>query len=268
MPGKTVLSTLTHLGLLTCLGLGFLHVSLGPDPATRTPLDVPAKLIHLSCTQKLSSVVPEIVVTWDFGKMVQALAIHPKDSSMYQLWMRCALYLNKDITFMVKEQISGTLVFQLTHNFAITLPSENLEKWNYQNLEKSLRMKPRLKPETKYIFYIQCKNGLAMEFQTDVAQSVPVDDVLVELGLQDCIPTFRQARIDRDSFVLLTEQHLTEMGLPIGYKVKIVAKINEVRRGLCISIYNNLHCQAKDSWKLNLRRLSNTREFLVSPNFT
>jgi hypothetical protein len=166
------------------------------------------------------------------GKLIETLLTQNKDSYIYQIWSRCVQYLNKDITFLVKEAFDGHLVFQHTHNFHIKLPSD-LESWECRDVNCHLKLQPRLKPETSYIFLMKVKQqGISMEFQTDVAQSIPVDDVLLELGLPDCIQRFRDAKIDHVSFLLLTEQHLAEMNVPIGQRVKIMARIGELKRGL------------------------------------
>lgn len=220
------------------MSLGFLHVSLGPDISfIRSPpeaLSLSMKNISLKCAEKLSAVKPDIYISWDFNKLVQVLATSEKDSFLRQLWHRCSLYLTKEMTILIKEHGSGKLSFQQTHNFHIALP-EQLEAWNHHNLERTLRIQPHLSPDTKYVLLMKVKHGVSIEFQTDVTRSVPVDSILEELGLADVIPAFRNARVDTDSFLLLTEQHLSEMAVPIGYRVKIISKINELRRGIALS---------------------------------
>lgn len=221
-------------GLLTCLFLGFLRVSLGPDTScfksiSDALLTTSKKKTHLVCHNLVSAVLPDISVSWDLDKLVQVLVTSDKESYNYQLWHRCALYLNKDITFLIKDSITGSLVFQLTHNFRIPLP-ERFETLTNQRIERTLKFRPNLKPDAKYTLLLKVKHGIAMEFQTDISKSIPVDDVLIEMGLADCIPTFRNAKIDKDALLLLTEQHLAEMKIPIGYRVKLVEKINELRQ--------------------------------------
>jgi len=84
------------------------------------------------------------------------------------------------------------------------------------------------KPKTTYIILLNVENGLSWEFTTSVSTH-DVETILQELGLDLYISTFRENHIDMDTLMLLEDHHFTEMGIPLGPRLKIRAKIQSLK---------------------------------------
>lgn len=72
-----------------------------------------------------------------------------------------------------------------------------------------------------------------------------IETLLQNLGLESSLDLFRHQHIDLDALKLLTEDELKgvlmELNLPIGHRIKITAKLKEIRDGGKCTIYS-IYC--------------------------
>ena len=64
-------------------------------------------------------------------------------------------------------------------------------------------------------------NPLATQFSNQPLMQTLLDHTLQENNLESCIPIFREAEVDLDAFLLLTDEDMQELGIKVGTRKKL-----------------------------------------------
>jgi len=64
-------------------------------------------------------------------------------------------------------------------------------------------------------------NPLGSQFPTQPLMQTLLDHTLLENNLESCIPIFREAEVDLDAFLLLTDEDMHELGIKAGTRKKL-----------------------------------------------
>jgi len=224
----------SQASILQTIASGFLKIKPGPDLSSiiklhgRVPRNYHQTLV---CTEYWNPAEP-IEILFDLDRLQEILMTNDNESSTFKLWKSCASYLNKEFTIMIKEKTSEKVFLQVKHNFGIILP-DDLSEWdsNRQDAYLQLKFPPaaiNFSPKTTYIFYFNVDNGASWEFTTS-ASTTSVEAVLTEEGMDLYIPTFRSNQIDWDTLLLLDDKNLKDMGIPLGPRLKLLSKIQNLK---------------------------------------
>jgi len=221
--------------ILHCLCIGFLKVK--PMPNIEQILKEHGGHIPSNFKQTLTSAdywnpsLP-IEIFFDLDRLQEVLMTSDVESMTYKLWKACAEYLSKELMLVVKEKETGKVFLQEKHNFNLFLP-DDLSEWTFNRLDVYKKFdftspNEEFKPKTTYTLFFNVVNGLTWEFSTS-GSTKEVDAVLQEIGMDIYAPLFRQHHIDCDTMMLLEENHLKEMGIPLGPRLKIATKIQSLK---------------------------------------
>lgn len=222
-----------HLELLNSNPLkvfGFLSVF--PKPEIPFPKDqVPFRHLktHLICKEPQA---PPVIfkIQFDIQKLLTTLKANEKSSPVYKEWNDCAEFLSRDITICIKKFTTKELVIQKKLNFHIQLPNNIDELENTPNPEFSFST-PELQPFLKYLLILKCEGmGLVIEFETGINE---IQRLLTEVGMEKYYQIFLKNKIfDKFSLILVTDDHLKEMGIPIGERIYLMQTINDLGKSI------------------------------------